>query len=73
MKEHIDLELAAGDLSSILSLMKTYGSSVILNWGEDNDAWECSWITDGKRYTDFSRNAEMAARRVLMKVRGAMA
>ncbi len=57
-----------GDLQIILSYMQRRGSSVILNWGEDDEQWECSWITDGKRYTAFSGSPTQAARDCLVKV-----
>ncbi|HEY8691119.1 MAG TPA: hypothetical protein VIR57_00110 [Chloroflexota bacterium] len=40
--------------------MQHEGSSVTLNWGEDNGLWECSWITGGKRFTGFSSDPEDA-------------
>lgn len=44
------------NIEQALAFMRQHGSSVVLNWGEDNDLWECSWITSGKRYTGFSRD-----------------
>jgi len=41
--------------------MAHHGSSVLLNWGEDNKAWECSWITGGSRFTGFDANPCQAA------------
>lgn len=41
-------------LNAVLEKMARQGSSVLLNWGEDNRLWECSWITSGKRFTSFS-------------------
>lgn len=38
-----------------LVYMQEHGSSVLLNWGEDTNLWECSWITGGERYTGVSR------------------
>lgn len=43
-----------GSVEMRLEFMRRSGSSVLLNWGEDNDAWECSWISDGIRYSGFS-------------------
>lgn len=31
--------------------LKSQGSSLIMNWGEDNGCWEVSWITGGVRFT----------------------
>jgi hypothetical protein len=39
----------------LLDTMKRKGQSIVLNWGEDNDCWECSWITGGRRWTAVSR------------------
>lgn len=39
-----------------LNWMKAHGQSVMLTWGEDNDYWECSWITPGKRYTGVQQD-----------------
>lgn len=40
--------------------MQIHGQSVTLNWGEDNNLWECSWITSGRRYSGFHENMFMA-------------
>lgn len=50
-----------------LEQMRERGSSVILNWGEDTNCWECSWITSGKRYTGVSTNPHEAVRLALLK------
>ena len=36
-----------------LCFMQAHGSSVTLNYGEDTDYWECSWITSGKRFSGY--------------------
>lgn len=59
-----------GTLDIILAHMQRRGSSVVLNFGEDTELWECSWITDGKRYTTFSADPTKAARECLRKVYG---
>jgi hypothetical protein len=41
-------------LQDQLEWMKQRGSSVSLNWGEDNNLWEASWITGGERFTGES-------------------
>lgn len=38
-----------------IDFLKQRGSSLILNWGEDNDCWEVDWITSGKRYRGVSK------------------
>lgn len=51
--QYVSLKLYHGEMTveNVLEWMRAHGSSVLLNWGEDPDAWECSWITGGKRYT----------------------
>ena len=53
---------------SLLLGMQAMGSSVDLNWDEDTDLWECSWITSGERFTGFSKNPNTAARQAVLKV-----
>jgi hypothetical protein len=42
------------DLKEALTWLKRRCSSVLLNWGEDTDNWECSFISAGERYTAIS-------------------
>jgi hypothetical protein len=44
----------------VAEYMRAHGQSFDLNWGEDNNLWECSWITSGKRYSGFSKSATLA-------------
>lgn len=60
--------IAVGSFQELLAFMQLRGSSVLLNWGEDNDAWECSWISSGKRTTAFASDPELATRRCAMQV-----
>lgn len=55
-------------LDEMLDFMKSKGTSVLLNWGEDNELWECSWITGGKRFTSVSKDVEQAIKLVIDKV-----
>lgn len=57
-----------GDLHVIMTYMQRRGSSVVLNFGEDTEQWECSWITDGKRHIAFSGSPTQAARDCLRMV-----
>lgn len=50
-----------------LTWMQELGSSVLLNWGEDDNLWECSWITLGKRFTGNSENMTAAIVACLLK------
>ncbi len=56
---------------SLLAYMTKHGSSVVLNWGEDTEVWECSWITDGRRYSGFRKEAHDAAREAYYNARAA--
>jgi hypothetical protein len=56
----------------VVEFMREHGQSVDLNWGEDNDLWEVSWITGGKRYTGFSKSAPLAVCRAALAAAGAM-
>lgn len=49
-----------GAAGHVLAYMVGHGSSVDLNWGEDTDAWECSWITSGDRSTGFAGKEQPA-------------
>lgn len=49
-----------GAAIEIAAWMRENGSSVVINWGEDDDAWEVSWITGGKRYSAFHSKLEVA-------------
>ena len=65
-------DLNHGQLNAIpraLCWMRELGSSVLLNWGEDDNLWECSWITGGKRYTSTSSYMTGAIVGSLLKVK----
>ena len=47
--------------------MAEKGSSVLLNWGEDDGLWECSWITGGKRFTGYSSESPFKAISIAVK------
>lgn len=69
MKQDIKNLLAVGTLEEILAYMQQHGQSVLLNWGEDNNLWECAWISGGDRTVEFSsRDAASAARTCLWSV-----
>jgi predicted Zn-dependent protease len=55
------------DLRRILVQMTEYSSSVDLNWGEDTEQWEASWVVGGQRYTAFSDEPETAIRQCVRK------
>jgi len=70
--EHVIENLNQADKDAIpraLTWMQDKGSSVLLNWGEDDNQWECSWITGGERYTGFSENMTAAIVACLLKVK----
>jgi hypothetical protein len=54
---------------SMLDWMAAHGQSVLLNWGEDDEHWECSWITSGKRFTGIRKDIPNAIRDALGKAR----
>jgi len=47
-------------LEDTLLWMRDRGSSVDLNYGEDNDIWETSWITSGVRYVGISKEIRLS-------------
>ena len=57
-------------LQDRLNKMRDLGTSAILCTAEDGEAWECSWITGGKRYTEFAANPEQAVTKVILKAGG---
>jgi hypothetical protein len=44
-------ELFPRGLEERIDYLRGRANSLILNWGEDTNTWEVSWITSGKRYT----------------------
>jgi len=56
----IKLHNRESSLEETLLWMKDKGSSVDLNYGEDTDAWECSWITGGERYTGVNKEIRLS-------------
>lgn len=64
-KTYADPVTARADSMNRLLWMADHGSSVTLNWGEDNALWECSWIVGGKRFSAFSHDANEAIRRAV--------
>jgi len=52
-------------LTDALRKMAAMGQSVTLNWGEDTELWECSWVTAGKRFTGFSTDPVKSVLQVL--------
>lgn len=53
----------------IMEWMAAHGQSLVLNYGEDNQQWECSWITGGKRFTAVRDHPTEALKDVLGSVR----
>ena len=47
-------------LEEPVEFMINHGSSLQLNWGEDNGCWEVSWITGGERFCGVSRDLREA-------------
>lgn len=64
MRQELSVMLRLGtklDLSAALECMRAHGQSVLLNWGEDDNLWECSWITGGDRHTGFTNREPIHA------------
>jgi hypothetical protein len=49
--------------ADFLAYMKQRGSSLTLDWGDDTDQWECSWISSGDRFVGVARSPALAAAR----------
>ena len=65
--------LSSDHLSDMLGWMAVHSQSVILNYGEDNQMWECSWIiSSGKRFTGVREGPLDAIRDSLNLVRNEM-
>lgn len=60
------------DMEASINWMADNGSSLILNWGDDNELWEAAWILDGKRYCGFSRSPREAVIQAVEKARDAI-
>lgn len=61
--------LSSNNVTDMLGWMAAHGQCVSLDWGEDNQLWECSWISSGKRFTSFHREILDAIRGVIGKAR----
>ena len=61
------MEIPRGDtsLEHLFSVMQAHGSSVTLNWGEDNERWEVAWITSGTRYIGVSKESTVATQQAI--------
>lgn len=61
--------LNSSSILSILGWMAAHSQSIGLNYGEDNQQWECSWITGGERFTAVRAEIMDAVKDVLGQVR----
>lgn len=57
------------NVTDMLGWMSVHGQSVILNYGEDNQQWECSWVTGDIRFTGVRGDILNAIRDALGKAR----
>ena len=48
--------------------LKNHSCSFMLNWGEDNDVWECSVISSGERLSVFNSSMFAAVTELYDKV-----
>lgn len=57
VRQMVAFGLSIASLEKKLEWMTQNGQSLVLNWGEDNNLWECCWIgANGKRYTAFKKD-----------------
>lgn len=57
VRQMVAFGLSIVSLEKKLEWMTQNGQSLLLNWGEDNNLWECCWIgANGKRYTAFEKD-----------------
>lgn len=56
-------------LEQMLEFMRWHGSDVNLLWSEDNDLWECAWVTSGRRVLGFSTEPVHAVQMCLKESR----
>ena len=54
-------------LKEEIAAMQFNGSSIVLNWGDDNNLWEVSWITGGERFCGFSTDLLTAIKEAVSK------
>jgi len=54
-------------LYDMLVWMQEHGSSVVLNYGEDTEQWEASWIRDGQRHVAVRRDPAEAIADVFLR------
>lgn len=59
--------LLRSELHAMLGYMQEHGSGVACSWSEDNELWECSWISSGMRFSGLSHDLSVAARTALRK------
>ena len=55
-------------LCHLLTFMQMHGQSVLLGWGEDDNGWECSWITGGIRFASWAKGPADAVAMVARQV-----
>lgn len=68
--EELTKIMSAISISDMLDWMALHSQSVVLNYGEDNQMWECSWITGGdKRFTGVEEKPIDAIRAALNSLR----
>jgi hypothetical protein len=61
------------DFAELVNEMKQCGSSLCIDWGEDTDRWEVSWITSGVRYTAVGQFMQDTVRQCYEKAKTAIA
>jgi carbon monoxide dehydrogenase subunit G len=61
----------ASTIIGVLDWMMMHGEGVLLNWGEDEDLWECLWYFGGRQITGASRSLIEAVSECLSSAREA--
>lgn len=58
----LNAALTVGGFSTIerIGWMTEHGSSLILSYGEDTDAWEVAWISGGVQFLAYGGNLRAA-------------
>lgn len=64
--------LNGANLVDTLGWMAVNAQSIILNYGEDNRQWECSWIIGGRRYWSVRESPLDGMRDILRQIRTKM-
>ena len=69
VRKMVAFGLSIASLEKKLEWMTQNGQSLLLEWGEDDNLWECSWIdANGKRYTAFEKDVSQGLSECIKKL-----